>query len=761
MKGRHARPDPVGRGRSAAVRHGSVGRVTLWLGLVLLVLFNGVATAAAQPTGAAAGADGSGGRGWSADLPVVSDGRHLWLGVADTQPSAVGREPRPLSPGDQLPVPMTALYHADLRPPASDEAPGPTWEAVTRLRGELAEHGIAAHDRRLYLIFRDGQVRMLALRPAQVPGDWFFSTTALRRLPPDTTLRAAVAAQNRLWALVRVDSAQTLQQLDAPRDTSSEVGPDDKPDSAEAAQSERRRNLVLGLPLSPPGNDQQDAETSQLEASPDGNEPPGPDDPRDPTDDVAGPPPANGPDAGTDNSAEARLDWPSERLLVLERDGWRAVPLPGDWPAQLPVALAEPATPGGRPVLIAKRPAPGGDPDDAAHQRLDLYEPFGEPPSADRDDRTDVPNNEADTEAAGWTKLTLPIRRDQETVVRRVGGQLVLVTAAYGQEKLTAELSAIRGQRLLPLGNLELDGSSLGIDLGRWSAVAAGETVAWMAGGHGLGRRLLELTQDPAGELSPGPTLQRMDLRGKVQGPAHTMGFEPRDLLAEVGDTVILMGVVLMSTVLLLTFWRRDPSTNVLELPLGATLADPLRRGLAGLIDLAPGLLLATLGFGLNLEELYQRWPGRGIGATFRAMMPGLAMIAVTLLHTTAVELITARSMGKWLTGLRVCDLGGNRPRAWQLLIRNLLRLFDLVAYLLLVLPLISPYRQRLGDMVARTVVVMRSPEPEGDAAPALDRAEADADNKTKADADTDTDTDTTPAPDAADPPPDRESKDG
>ena len=43
-------------------------------------------------------------------------------------------------------------------------------------------------------------------------------------------------------------------------------------------------------------------------------------------------------------------------------------------------------------------------------------------------------------------------------------------------------------------------------------------------------------------------------------------------------------------------------------------------------------------------------------------------------------------------------------------MIRGVLKTFDLIAYPLLILMIISPYRQRLGDMVAQTVVVAKAP---------------------------------------------------
>jgi uncharacterized RDD family membrane protein YckC len=100
------------------------------------------------------------------------------------------------------------------------------------------------------------------------------------------------------------------------------------------------------------------------------------------------------------------------------------------------------------------------------------------------------------------------------------------------------------------------------------------------------------------------------------------------------------------------------------------------------------------------------------MGADWAMMTPGLIAIAVTVMHVAISEALTGRSLGKVLLGLRVTDLKGNRPTARQALIRNALKTFDLIAYLLLILPIVSPYRQRLGDMVAQTVVASKAAPP-------------------------------------------------
>ena len=215
-----------------------------------------------------------------------------------------------------------------------------------------------------------------------------------------------------------------------------------------------------------------------------------------------------------------------------------------------------------------------------------------------------------------------------------------------------------------------------------------------------------------------GPTLAGIDLQGQPAGPAVTLRRDTTSPLQKQADFFIMVGVVVMATLLLFAFWRRDPLAQPAR-PARHARARPLsRRALAGAIDLVPGLLVGSLAFGLSLAELYRWWPGRGIGAEWARLVPGLTAVAVTVVHTAALETLTARSLGKWVTGLSVAGLHGERPKAWQTLARCGLKAFDLIAYLLLVLPVISPYRQRLGDMIASTVVVTKRPDAADDASP-------------------------------------------
>jgi uncharacterized RDD family membrane protein YckC len=80
--------------------------------------------------------------------------------------------------------------------------------------------------------------------------------------------------------------------------------------------------------------------------------------------------------------------------------------------------------------------------------------------------------------------------------------------------------------------------------------------------------------------------------------------------------------------------------------------------------------------------------------------------MSVYILHVMICELIWNRSLGKVLFGLRVVSYDGSRVTAERTLLRNILRLVDMLFFAPLLLIFLTPMRQRVGDLAARTIVV-------------------------------------------------------
>jgi uncharacterized RDD family membrane protein YckC len=161
-----------------------------------------------------------------------------------------------------------------------------------------------------------------------------------------------------------------------------------------------------------------------------------------------------------------------------------------------------------------------------------------------------------------------------------------------------------------------------------------------------------------------------------------------------------LLGLLMIVT--LATGYRGAPlqvvSVNKVEL----ALAPFPHRLAAGLIDLWPiyvGELLIVHHFnrGVKLSQVY----------TDRfALWVTIIAAAVYLLHTLVAELIWQRSFGKMFVGLRVVGLDGKRPPAASIVLRNLMRVIEVITGILLLVVFFNPLRQRAGDLTAGTVVV-------------------------------------------------------
>ncbi|MEO1236071.1 MAG: hypothetical protein AAFX76_04715, partial [Planctomycetota bacterium] len=245
--------------------------------------------AAAAPAVASAAA-------WTSDLPVAADGRHVWLWAEDYDAAED--------------APRVAVHHADVVDTAGDaDAPfdGPAWEGVARLDGRLAARGAAADGGTLWLVYESGAVKALSLRSGPIDGQWLMAQRSAVALPDTAQVRALAAGHGRLYALVRVESAEVLGRLDA--------GPEEQEAESDTDVSDRqRRNLVLGLPRNYGVNAPPEVAPEALpEAPPEVTE--------------AGDDEAQAPDTPSDAEPVAATppEAPDERLLVLERGAWRVV----------------------------------------------------------------------------------------------------------------------------------------------------------------------------------------------------------------------------------------------------------------------------------------------------------------------------------------------------------------------------------------------------------------------------------------------------
>jgi uncharacterized RDD family membrane protein YckC len=129
------------------------------------------------------------------------------------------------------------------------------------------------------------------------------------------------------------------------------------------------------------------------------------------------------------------------------------------------------------------------------------------------------------------------------------------------------------------------------------------------------------------------------------------------------------------------------------------------RRIVATILD---GFVLGALSSALTTALGTDR-ASSGFDLTTMSFRGSLSLGVVVLLYYTLLEGATGRTVGKFVTGIRVVDAQtGRAPGLLAALVRTLLRLIDgILAYLVGFLIVInSDRRRRLGDMAARTLVI-------------------------------------------------------
>jgi uncharacterized RDD family membrane protein YckC len=389
--------------------------------------------------------------------------------------------------------------------------------------------------------------------------------------------------------------------------------------------------------------------------------------------------PQPAPDATQPKASE--LAKPADRLVVLQQGSWKTVPLPDAWPHGAKAWILP--GPGSRPRLLVR---------DQTNQ-LTLFR----------------------WDESGWQSTAYDYEADGPLAATVVQQQVVIAHRAESGPPLRVALHLLRGGQVYPVGQVQLDGTEAGA---RWNLLPDDLAVAVYADREPPAAEQPTPSDSEEQDWSLLPQSEQQTRQGPIDVAYATMGLDGEPLQKPVQMKVVppatrsslpefvMVGTLVAAMVLMLTFWRRDGVAAAAELPSGVKLGALTRRAMAGGLDMLPAVVLAMTAFKLGPGELLASWPGQPSATEFGEMLPGLVAIAIMLVHTTVAEALWGRSLGKALTGLRVTNLSGERAQTWQILVRGGLKLLDLVVWLLLVLAIVSPNHQRLGDLVARTLVV-------------------------------------------------------
>ncbi len=610
------------------------------------------------------------------DLDAASDGEHLWLVIEDPEPE------------DE---PGLIVYHL-----GPDGKRGQLVE-FDRLTGELMPRGITAGDGRLLLVLADRRIEVIRPVWSELQRKWVGASKPLPSLPDGCALMSITLGKRGPWALVRVESEQTLDKLDGAARALRQT--EDDPEAL---------NRALGLPEgfelkpgdakdkeAPSDNPQQQQPESDDSASDHAGEGGGvpidtPGTRTTDTDETVTADTQPGEPVETQQPPAPRT--PAYRLIHLSGGKWVAEPVPEGFGAPRRAALLF-RDGDDRPSIIAERSRAG-----AAIGELIRYQPMPSSDDADESPAWAEHRVVLSPPVCGQWSATLVNKQVVPTAERMRSDQMVSVRAS---------LLRVAGATRLGTIDLPTNGRS------NWAA------VPWRGGIALVGRPGPKLEQNEADTdpIRPVAGLVAMDLGGQPivdseEDNGIVVLYEARpSRMEDNADRLIQIGAFITAMVMMMLFFRQAPRGDQLELKEGVVLASFGRRFVAGLIDLAPGFWVAGLVYDITINQTILFWPGNGVEKVLPAMRPGFLVIAVTVAHTTLFEFITARSIGKWFTGLYVADLTGKPAPPGPSLTRALSRAFDLFAPLMLMLMVISPARQRLGDILAKTLVVMHEPE--------------------------------------------------
>ena len=194
-------------------------------------------------------------------------------------------------------------------------------------------------------------------------------------------------------------------------------------------------------------------------------------------------------------------------------------------------------------------------------------------------------------------------------------------------------------------------------------------------------------------------------LDGKALTFWQNTGKAPTTIAALTSPAPVILALSLIFfSFILLVIWKRDEKSNQLNLPPDQLICDTSRRFIAALIDFIPCLWISMAIYGVTATQIGDLWQMKI--QEWHQLAPVALTVAIYTTHTLICELLTKRTLGKWLLHLKVHSISGENPSIKQILTRNFFKIFELFAYFLLLIAILTPYRQRIGDIVAKTVVL-------------------------------------------------------
>ncbi|MGQ9650682.1 MAG: RDD family protein [Phycisphaerae bacterium] len=199
-----------------------------------------------------------------------------------------------------------------------------------------------------------------------------------------------------------------------------------------------------------------------------------------------------------------------------------------------------------------------------------------------------------------------------------------------------------------------------------------------------------------------------------VDVPTRQGEPEPRSSYRNLAN-VIIIGMLM--AVVLLVFRRRHEHTMVpAMLPPEVVVANLGRRAVAAVIDMLPAMILVGWLWHRPIADYWDEVSAIGLVGRLPSDIPvpqalfwaGLVFRLIYAAYCLIFELLWSATPGKRLMRFSVVTESFDRPSRLQILARNLTRPLELDPAMILFLAIVffTPYRQRIGDLLARTVVI-------------------------------------------------------
>lgn len=200
---------------------------------------------------------------------------------------------------------------------------------------------------------------------------------------------------------------------------------------------------------------------------------------------------------------------------------------------------------------------------------------------------------------------------------------------------------------------------------------------------------------------------------GSNQRPWSAIEFQSSQQQRHFYELLTLISLMIM---LSLIYWRRQRSFALpINLPPELVLAGYGKRFVAACLDLLPASMLVSWLWQEPLEKYYGQLPEMMFSGNepqamnMTVFLAGIVMVLLYAFYCAIFELWMQATPGKKLLGLRVVTEEAQKPHILQILIRNASRIFEInpvMGIWLMLIVFFTRNRQRLGDLIGRTVVV-------------------------------------------------------